>query len=105
LRHKCSTFQQKEVIIGGDKKLLTPAEAQRIAEKFLLTKYFQYKVKFSSGQLITKEAGQICEMHGKIAMKPRSLVERFLADGSSNTYDFKIEVDAQKGRVINYELT
>ena len=89
----------------GDKRLLTVAEAQRIAEKFLLAKYLQSKAKFSVSQLITKDARQIYEMQGKIAMKSWGVLDRFLFDKSSNTYDFKIEVDAQHGRVINYELT
>jgi hypothetical protein len=85
--------------------LLAVAEAQRIAVKFLLAKYFQSRIKFSGSQLITKDGRQIYEMQGKIAMKSGGLLDRFFIDKSSNTYDFKIEVDAQQGRVINYELT
>ncbi len=88
----------------GDKKLLTEAEAQWIAEKFLLAKYFQSRIKFSVSQLITQDGRQIYEMQGKITMKSAGLLDRFFIDKSSNTYDFKIEVDAQQGRVINYEL-
>lgn len=89
----------------GDKKVLTEAEAQRIAEKFLLAKYYQSRIKFSVSQLITKDGRQIYEMQGKITMKSGGLLDRFFVDKSSNTYDFKLEVDAQQGRVINYELT
>ena len=85
--------------------MLTAAEAQQIAEKFLLAKYFRSKINFRASQLITKDARQIYQMQGKITMKSGSLLDRFFVDKSSNTYDFKIEVDAQQGRVINYELT
>jgi hypothetical protein len=88
----------------GDRKLLTEAEAQWIAEKFLLAKYHQSQIKFSVSQIITKDGRQIYEMQGKIAMKSGGLLDRFFVDKSSNTYDFKIEVDAQQGRAINYEL-
>ena len=88
----------------GDRKLLTEAEAQRIAVKFLLAKYPQSRIKFSVSQLVTEDGRQIYEMQGKIAMKSAGLLDRFFVDKSSNTYDFKIAVDAQQGRVINYEL-
>ena len=41
------------------KKLRTKAEAQQIAERFLLTKYFQARVDFSDSQLIVKGEDQI----------------------------------------------
>ena len=88
----------------GDKRLLAAAEAQRIAVKFLLAKYFQSRIDFSVSQLVAKDGRQIYEMQGKITMKSGGLLDRFLLDKSSNTYDFRIEVDAQQGRVINYEL-
>ena len=88
----------------GDRKLLTEAEAQRIAVKFLLAKYPQSRIKFSVSQLVTEDGRQIYEMQGKIAMKSAGLLDRFFVDKSSNIYDFKIAVDAQQGRVINYEL-
>ena len=93
------------VRVVEDKKGLAEAEAQRIAEKFLLVKYFQSRIRFSGIQLVTKDGRQIYEMQGKIAMKSAGLLDRFFVDKSSNTYDFKIEVDAHQGRVINYELT
>ena len=88
----------------GDRKLLTEAEAQRIAVKFLLAKYPQSRIKFSVSQLVTEDGRQIYEMQGKIVMKSAGLLDRFFVDKASNTYDFKIAVDAQQGRVINYEL-
>ena len=88
-----------------DKKLLTEAEAQQIAEEFLLAKYYKAGINFGVSQLITKDGRQIYEMEGKITMKSRGLLARFFVDKSFDMYDFKIEVDAQQGRVINYELT
>jgi hypothetical protein len=85
--------------------LLTVAEAQQIARKFLLAKYLQSKINFSVSQLITEDDRQIYQMQGEIAMKSGGLLDRFFVDKSSNKFDFKIEVDAQWGRVINYELT
>jgi len=85
--------------------MLTVAEAQQIAKKFLLAKYFRSKINFRVSQVITKDARQVYQMQGKITMKSGGLLDRFFVDKSSNTYDFKIEVDVQQGRVVNYELT
>ncbi|TRZ93120.1 MAG: hypothetical protein D4R82_05685 [Dehalococcoidia bacterium] len=91
--------------MGESKKLLTKAEAQQIAEKFLLTKYFQSRVDFGDSQLIVKDDVQIHQLQGKITMSSRSLVDRFIIPKTANKYDFKIEIDAQEGQVLNYEFT
>ncbi|HEX75496.1 MAG TPA: hypothetical protein G4O12_02810 [Dehalococcoidia bacterium] len=87
------------------KELLTEAEAQRIAERFLSVKYFQSKVDFSNNQLIIKDDVQIYQLQGKISMQSRGSLNHFIAGKSANKYSFKIEVDAQQGQVLSYELT
>jgi len=91
--------------MGESKKLLTKAEAQQIAKKFLLTKYFQSRVDFGDSQLIVKDDVQIHQLQGKITMSSRSSVDRFIIPKTANKYDFKIEIDAQEGQVLNYEFT
>ena len=85
--------------------MLTEAEAQYIAVKFLLAKYIESKIKFSVSQLITKDERQVYQMQGKITVKSGGALDRFFVDKSSNEYDFRIEVDVQQRRVISYELT
>lgn len=88
-----------------DKRLLTEAEAQQIAEKFLLAKYFESKLDFSTNQLIVKDDVQVYQLQGKITIKSRGSLDRFIIHKTVNEYDFKIEIDAQQGQVLSYELT
>ena len=88
-----------------DKRLLTEAEAQQIAEKFLLAKYFKSRVDFSDSQLIVKDGAQIYQLQGKITMQSRGSLDRFIGPKTANKYDFKIEIDAQEGQVLSYEFT
>ena len=85
--------------------MLTETEAQQIAEKFLLAKYFDAKVAFGSNQLITRDDIQLYQLQGKITMRSRGLLDRFTVHKSAHNYIVKIEINAQQGQVLNYEFT
>ncbi|MBM4401414.1 MAG: hypothetical protein FJ045_05630 [Crenarchaeota archaeon] len=87
-----------------NKRVTTESEAQQIAEKFLLTEYFDSKINFNESQLITVDSGQVYHLRGTIIMRSRSMLDRFVGPKSANKYEFKIEIDAQQGQIVNYEL-
>jgi len=87
-----------------DKRLITEAEAQQIAEKFLLAKHFDSKINFSGCQLIATSDSRVYQLRGELTMRSRSPMSRFVAPKSANSYEFKIEIDAQQGKIINYEI-
>ena len=87
-----------------NKKLLTEAEAQQIAEKFLLAKYYESKIDFSDNQLINKDDAQIYQLQGKITMQSRGSIDHFVMHKTANKHDFKIVIDAYQGRVLSYEF-
>lgn len=82
--------------------MLTKTEAQQIAEKFLLAIYYDSKIKFNNTLL--EEDIQKYQFQGEITMQSRGSLTRFTANKGANKYDFKIEIDAQQGQVIGYEL-
>jgi len=84
--------------------VLTETEAQQIAEKYLLAKYFDAKVAFSSNQLITKDNSQMYHLQGEITMRSRGALDRFVARETANKYAFRVEIDAQQGQILNYEF-
>ena len=90
--------------IAEEKELLTETEAQQLAEKFLLSKYYYSKIDFSSNHLVIKDDLQTYQLQGEITLRSRSSLTRFTDHKAANKYDFKIEVDAQQGQVISYEL-
>jgi hypothetical protein len=87
-----------------DKRLLTEVEAQQIAEKFLLAKHFDSKINFSSCQLIATDDSRVYQLRGELTMRSRSSFSRFTGPESANKYVFRIEIDAQQGQIINYEI-
>jgi len=87
-----------------DKRLLTEAEAQQIAEKFLLAKYHESRITFTDCQLLDKDAVQTYQLRGKITMRSRGALDRFVTHKSVNQYGFKLEIDANQGWIINYEI-
>ena len=86
------------------KKLLTEAEAQQIANKFLLAKYDRAKLQFINNQLVTKDDIQLYHLQGKISLHSRGLLDFMTVGKSASTFDFNIKIDAQQGHVLNYEL-
>ena len=98
-------MKQKVVKMVENKKLLTEAEAQQIAEKFLLSKHFQSKLDFIDSQLINKDNVQVYQLQGEITMQSRGSLDRFVVPKAANTHKFKIEIEAQRGQVLGYEFT
>jgi len=86
------------------KKLITEAEAQQIAEKFLLARHFDSKSNFSDCQLTIIDGNQVYQLHGELTMRSRSSFSRFTGPESANKYLFRIEIDAHQGKIINYEI-
>jgi len=84
--------------------LITEAEAQQIAEKFLLSRHFDSKSNFSDCQLTIIDGTQVYQLHGELTMPSRSWLARFTGPESANKYVFRIEIDAQQGKIINYEI-
>lgn len=91
--------------MAEDRKLLTEIEVQEIAKKFLLSKHFDAKVDFSNVQTIIRDEAPLYQLRGKLAIRSRGMLDRFVSDKTANRYEFMIEIDAQQGYVINYELT
>jgi len=85
-------------------KLLTETEAQQIAERFLLGKYFESKVEFTDNQLTVKDDVQVYQLQGKIIMRSRGSLDRFTTPKGANKYDFKIQVNAEQGQILSYEF-
>ena len=87
-----------------DNTLLTEADAQKIAEKLLLAKYYESKTSFSGCQLITTDDSRVYQLHGELTMRSRSWLDRFTSSKSADKYSFTVEIDAQQGLVINHEI-
>jgi len=87
-----------------DKRLLTEAEAQQISEKFLLAQYYDSKVDFTDCQLLDKGDIQVYQLRGKITMRSRGTLDRFVTSKYANQYGFKLEIDAKQGQIINHEI-
>jgi len=85
-------------------KPLSETEAQQIAERFLLAKYIQSQVEFTGNQLTTRDDVQIYQLRGRITMRSRGALDRFVIPRTANRYDFKIEVDARQGQILSYEF-
>ncbi|MBL7209147.1 MAG: hypothetical protein ISS52_03535 [Dehalococcoidia bacterium] len=98
-------MKQKDIKMIENKELLTEAEAQQIAEKYLLAKYFQSKLDFGDIHLIDKDNVRVYQLQGKITMQSRGTLDRFTVPRTANSYDFKIEVEAHQGQVLGYEFT
>ena len=86
-------------------KSLTEFEVQKIASNFLRDTYFDSKINFSGYEMVDAGDLQVYKLYGEITMHSRSLFSRFTSPKSANTFKFTVEIDAKKGRVINYEIT
>jgi hypothetical protein len=96
--------ERKGIRMVEDKKSLTITEVQQLAKNFLLGEYYESKLDFTDCQLIAKGGAQVYLLKGKITMRSRSPMSRFVAPKSANQYKFTIEIDAQQGQIINYEV-
>ena len=82
--------------------MLTEDEAQQIATKFLLNKYYKAKLSFTHNQI---DDVQVYQLYGKINMGSRvTSFDRFTAPKKASEHDFKIQIDAQQGQISSYEF-
>ena len=88
-----------------DNKLLTEAEARLIADKFLLSKYYNSKTEFSINELITIDNSPVYQLQGKITMNSRNQLNRFILHKTANDHKLKIEIDAMQGKMLHYEIS
>jgi hypothetical protein len=86
-------------------ELLTESEAQQLAKKLLLSKYYESKITFTTCQTLFTDSSSIYRLHGELTMRSRSWLDRFTTPESANNYRFKIEIDARQHRIMNYEIT
>lgn len=81
-------------------------KAEELAIKYLKNRCYNYdKVIFHGFEEIQSGELNIYRFNGLIIEKTRSLLDRISRDNRSVTYKFVIEVDAQKGTVLDYFLT
>lgn len=85
--------------INGE--MLTEQEACRVGIKFLLLKFPEARIKIEQVHLF-KENSPFYILEGEITLPPRSLIARFVHPPIK--YGFKVEVDAEMGKVKSYEL-
>jgi hypothetical protein len=88
----------------NDETLMSGIEARQLAEKFLLAMHFDSKIDSIGCQLIITDNIQIYQLHGELTMRSRSWLARFTAPKSANKFDFSIEIDAQRGKIIDCEI-
>jgi hypothetical protein len=86
-------------------ELLTESEARQMAEKLLLSKFYESKITFSTCQLSAVDDTQTYRLHGELATRSRSWLDRFTAPEASNTYRFKLQIDAKRRKIMSYEIT
>lgn len=84
--------------------LLTESEAQNIAKNFLLGEHYDARIDFSECQLVYKDNIQIYLLQGKITMRSRNPMSRFVIPKSANQYQFRMEIDAQQKNIVSYEI-
>ena len=88
----------------GREDVLAEIEVHRRVRDFLLMKYPESKVIFSSTQLATKEDNLIFLLAGTIEMKLISIIEQLTFRSHPNRYFFNVELDAKQGVILSYEL-
>ena len=84
--------------------LLPEGAIQEKAQNFLLTKYPESEITFSSTHLVIKEGAPAFQISGVINLKSRSSFDRFVFHSHPNRYSFSLELDARRGMILNYEL-
>ncbi len=89
----------------NEKKLLSLDEAQQIAKMFLLAQHYESKLDFTDYQLIDKGTTRVYQLRGKITMRSRSPMSRFVIPKHANQHHFRIEIDAYHREIIDYEVT
>lgn len=87
------------------KMFLTETEAQNIARNFLLGEHYDARIDFIQCQLIDKDNTPKYLLQGKIIMRSRNPMSRFVVPKSANQYQFRMEIDVQQKNIVSYEIT
>jgi len=90
--------------MAGNEDLLSEAEIHRKARGFLLFKHPESDVRFSGIQRVAREGTIIFQLKGTLEIKSFSVIDRFLFRSHPNRFSFNMELDARRGKVLNYEL-
>ena len=88
----------------GNEDILSEAEIHRRARVFLLLKHPESDVRFSGIQRVDREGSIIFQLTGTLEIKSFSVIDRFLFRSHPNRFSFNMELDARRGKVLNYEL-
>jgi hypothetical protein len=84
-------------------ELISEDEARGKVEQYLRQRYHEFdKVQFTSCDLNGVGADQYYRFQGKIILKSRSTLDRFVMEKTAGFYTFTFEISAVNGRVINY---
>ena len=84
-------------------ELLSAEEVKSIGLRFIQEKYYRGKVTISETRLVTGGTFPAYHLAGTIKLPSRSIMGRFVSP-SDAPYTFSLEVHAQEGSIINYEL-
>lgn len=83
-------------------KLLSGDEAQRVGLRFIQGIYYRGKISINQIQLVTAGAFPVYHLEGTIQIPSRNLLGRLIA--VETPYAFKMQVHAEDGNILNYEL-
>ena len=87
-------------------ELLTEDEARHRVEDYLRLRYHEFdKVTFSSCELNGSGADQYYRFQGRVILKSKSALDRFVMEKASGFYTFVFDIGAIDGRIINYVFT
>ena len=87
-------------------ELISEDEARGKVEQYLRQRYHEFdKVQFNSCELSGYGAEQFFRFQGKIILKSRSTLDRFVMEKTAGFYSFIFEISAVNGQVINYVFT
>lgn len=84
---------------------LTETEAQNIARNFLLGEHYDARIDFTQCQLVDKDNARVYLLLGKITMRSRNPMSRFVIPKSANQYQFRMEIDVKQKNIVSYEIT
>jgi len=85
-----------------NKEILPPEEAQRIGFGFIHGKYYHGKITIDEPELVTKGAFPVYHLTGAIKIPSRSVISSLFSPAAE--YTFKMQIHAQDGSILNYEL-
>jgi hypothetical protein len=84
-------------------ELISEDEARGKVEQYLRQRYHEFdKVQFISCDLNGVGADQYYRFQGKIMLKSRSNLDRFVMEKAAGYYTFTFDMGAVNGQVINY---